>query len=356
MLGILAGIKITDSACEITVQGPKGWFPQAHWNMWPTVYGARPKVSTPGMPAQTQLGLPLCANGVTSPLVVAFGVGVDSVGMVVGYKQRGVVPDLILAADVGSEKDATYAYLPVIQEWLKNNGFPPVVLVRYQPKTTRFGHYSTLGENCIRNATLPSLAFGFKACSQKWKVAPQNQYCDSWEPALRAWGHGLKVRKAIGYDCGSKDSKRYAEAEGYEDPKYAYVYPLREWGWDRERCKEEIRREGLPVPPKSACYFCPSTKPEELKELPEHNLRAIVIIEARAKPYLRAIQGLWRNGVKGVRTGRPVPPRMTDYILSERLLPAADVHRLQKETPTQLDVDDGELKAFLQRELQGRSV
>jgi hypothetical protein len=309
-----------------------------------------------GMGVGSQLSLELESSNVKSPLVVANGAGVDSMAMMVGFKHRSIVPDLILFANTGSEKPETYAYLPIMQEWLKAAGFPPMIVVRYQPKKTKFGHYSSLGENCIRNGTLPSLAFGFKSCSQKWKVAPQNSYCDSWQPALYAWGHGIRVTKAIGYDCGPRDSKRYADSAECEDPKYRYIYPLRDWGWDRERCIMEIEREGLPVPVKSACYFCPATKAAELKALPGHQLRAIVIIEARARPHLRTIQGLWRNGSKGVRTGHAIPGRMTDLILSDGLLPAEEVQRLERETPKAIDHDDAALKAFLREELRDHSA
>jgi hypothetical protein len=42
-----------------------------------------------------------------TPLVVAYGGGVDSTAMLIGFKQRSIRPDLILMADPGSEKDAT---------------------------------------------------------------------------------------------------------------------------------------------------------------------------------------------------------------------------------------------------------
>jgi hypothetical protein len=86
-----------------------------------------------------------------------------------------------------------------------------------------------------------------------------------------------------------------------DDARYVYEYPLREWGWDRERCVTEIEAAGLPVPPKSACFFCPATQPEELVELhrkhPELTER-IVAIEDAAKPNLRKVEGLWRTSTK----------------------------------------------------------
>ena len=40
-----------------------------------------------------------------------------------------------------------------------------------------------------------------------------------------------------------------------------------DWGWDRETCQRVIADEGLPVPVKSACFFCPASKKSELIQL-----------------------------------------------------------------------------------------
>lgn len=94
------------------------------------------------------------------PLVVAYGLGVDSTAMLVEFARRGVRPDLILFADTGGEKPETYAYLPIIQRFLAHIGFPTVVTVRYQP--TR-AVYDTLEGQCLHTGTLPSLAYGGKS-------------------------------------------------------------------------------------------------------------------------------------------------------------------------------------------------
>jgi hypothetical protein len=260
----------------------------------------------------------LTSPEVRSPLVVAYGIGLDSTGMLVGMRRRNITPDLILSADTGNEKDGTYRYIPIIQTWLKENRFPPLLIVAYRPKNARHGHYRSLGENCLRNATLPSLAFGYKSCSLKWKVAAQNKYCQSWPPAMQAWARGIKVTKAIGYDCSPQDQKRYAHAQGQTDPLYNYIYPLQQWGWDRERCQREILAAGLPVPPKSACFFCPKAKPHKLHGLPAWQLKQIVIMEARAKPHLRSISGVGcgRPSVRIAMLGGCSSPRENDTVFS----------------------------------------
>src|SRR4051794_36146787 len=81
-------------------------------------------------------------------LVVAYGAGVDSTAMLVGLRQRDVRPDAILMADTGGEKDQTYAFLPVMDGWLRDHDFPTVTVVKNVVKD--FKHwppYHTLEEN-----------------------------------------------------------------------------------------------------------------------------------------------------------------------------------------------------------------
>lgn len=243
------------------------------------------------------------------PLVIACGLGVDSVAMLVGLHARGIRPDLILFADTGNEWPDTYAYLPVLQAWLARVGFPPVVVVKKVVTRFKNSPYTTLEGNCISNRTLPSISFGLKACSQKWKRDPQDKYVNGWQPARDCWAAGRRVIKAIGYDAGPKDSKRSWSLT--DDKKYRYWYPLREWGWAREECQRQIAAAGLPVPKKSACWFCLATQPEELDDLcrryPEL-ARRIVVMEANAAGRLTTTEGLWRTSTK------KRPGRMTDWI------------------------------------------
>lgn len=301
------------------------------------------------------------------PLAVAYGLGVDSTAMLVGMHQRGIRPDLILFADTGGEKPETYAYLPVMQQWLKKVGFPQVQVVKYKPERFKWEYYDTLETNCIVNATLPSLAFGMKGCSLKWKRGPQDKFVDKWKPAQECWAQGGLVTKAIGYDAGPADSKRAwnlkdpnfrwtgltsdgkkrsGEAEAKTEaevrelvrekglefvsakkipPKYSYWYPLRDWGWARDECKKQIKAAGLPLPMKSSCFFCPAMKSDEIDWLvethPELAMR-ILKMEAVARPYLGTTQGLWRS----------VPGGMTPHIHQKlaELVPAYKLVRKKK--------------------------
>ena len=72
--------------------------------------------------------------------------------------------------------------------------------------------------------------------------------------------------KLIGFDA-SEGHRTYGDRN--DDPKYDIQYPLREWGWDRDKCKQVIADASLPVPVKSACFMCPASKKPEIVALAE---------------------------------------------------------------------------------------
>ncbi len=225
---------------------------------------------------------------------MAYGLGVDSTAVIVGMVRRKIRPRFILFADVGAERAATYAYLPIIQAYLKAHDFPQVQVVKRVPP---LAPYKTIEENMLMNATLPGATFGKGSCTMAWKILPQDKWCRADQECKDAWARGEKVLKSIGFEHGEeyRQSKANDKAFIAEDPKFDYCYPLIEWQWTREQCVREIELEGLPVPPKSACIFCPNMKPPELDSLTPDERGRIARIEEAAKPYNRKVQGLWRT-------------------------------------------------------------
>ncbi|WP_241693710.1 phosphoadenosine phosphosulfate reductase [Pseudomonas sp. OTU750018] len=224
-----------------------------------------------------------------APIVVAYGGGTNSTAFLVEMVRLGEPLDAILFADTGGERASTYAYVAMFSAWLVERGYPAINIVK------KGGRQETLEQDCLRKAMLPSLSYGYKGCSHKYKIEPQDKFVNNWQPAREAWDAGLKVVKLIGYDM---DEPHRAAIP--EDRKYTYRYPLLEWNWGRLECVAAIARAGLPQPGKSACFFCPSmTKPEILqlrKEEPALLIRALNI-ESTAKDAgnLNSVKGLGRR-------------------------------------------------------------
>jgi hypothetical protein len=232
---------------------------------------------------------------------------------------------LILFADTGGEKPETYQYLPVIQSYLKRVKFPPVVTVRYQPRTAP---YSTLEGQCLHTGTLPSLAYGGRSCSAKYKRQPQDRMILQRFPPAEFVGEGKHVVRAIGFDASEErrtfagvvkavgldasenhrltwakpkpqDEDKKPSREAWLDAHYfRYWYPLMDWKMDRAACEEAIRAARLPVPVKSACFYCPASKKHEIVWLREHHpelLQRALAIEENAQPNLTSVVGLGRS-------------------------------------------------------------
>lgn len=103
---------------------------------------------------------------------ICLGLGVDSVGMICEWiKRRLDPPDLITFADTGGEKFDTYLYMPILRQFLRDHDWPQPVVCRY--KTMDSTPYDTLYGNMIHNETMPSIVFGGKSCSVKWKIEAQ---------------------------------------------------------------------------------------------------------------------------------------------------------------------------------------
>lgn len=226
-----------------------------------------------------------------TPHIVAFGGGVDSTAMVLGLVENKRPIDLILFADTGAERPETYAHIQNFSQWLKSKSYPEITIVK---RTRRDGNLESLEEECLRRNNLPAIAYGFKSCSEKHKIRPQNKFLNHWQPALDAWANGLKCVKYIGYDAN--EEHRANNVKDRPDPKYTLSFPLIEWDWDRSDCLEVIDRHGFKNIGKSACFFCPSSKKTEVIELYEKHpnlLDRALKIEAQAE--LTTIKGLGRN-------------------------------------------------------------
>jgi len=217
-------------------------------------------------------------------IVVSFGGGTNSTAMLVGMYEKGINPDAILFADTGGEKPHTYDHLKIVDEWLNKIGFPEIIVVK-SPNVT-------LEEACLKNKSLPSVAYGgFKTCSQRFKIQPQEKWLNNWDDAKNIWLKGRKITKAIGFDAGEPQ-----RAKKYDHDKYTQWFPLLDWDWGREECIEAIDRAGLPQACKSSCFFCPNMRQIEIRDLqsnyPELAIRAINIEE---NADLENIKGLGRN-------------------------------------------------------------
>ena len=163
---------------------------------------------------------------------------------------------------------------------------------------------------CLKNKTLPSLAYGFKTCSQRWKVRPIAMYLRKDKLFMEQMKKDDGFIKIIGFDISEIDRaetasnsvKNKKNTEEY-NLKFDLWFPLIDWRIGRKQLKEIVGNYNL-CPAKSSCFFCPAMSTYEvikLNELYPDLLKRALSIESKAD--LKTTKGLgrswaWKDAIK----------------------------------------------------------
>jgi Phosphoadenosine phosphosulfate reductase family len=164
--------------------------------------------------------------------VLSYGGGVNSVALMILLVRERLPLDEVVFADTGGEIPETYAYVDITRKFLEPHGVPFTTVAKKGP---------SLYENAWRRRVLPSAIWRWS--TRDYKVNPILRH-------YRSLGGHVNQYLAIAYD----------EVERMKDSRVDYVtnlYPLVDRRVRRADCVALIRDAGLPVPPKSSCFFCP---------------------------------------------------------------------------------------------------
>jgi len=212
-------------------------------------------------------------------IIVSFGGGSNSTAVLINMVKHQIIPNEILFADTGGEHPHTYQFITELNNWLISKNFPQIKTLRY---FTKHGNELTLEQDCLNNNTIPPIAFGWKTCSQKFKIAPIEKYIKSQYP-------NQKVQIWVGFDADEERRIKDNSNENFEN-----YFPLIKWGWNRDKCIEVIAKAGLSLPGKSSCFFCPNMKKHEILKLPNELKERVIFMEKNATK-LAELKGLGRN-------------------------------------------------------------
>ena len=198
---------------------------------------------------------------------ISYGGGVQSRAMLVLAVQGrlGYDVDAALFCNVGddSEHPATLEYVRNISKpWAEEHGLPVHILDRVK----RDGSTETLMGRLMKEGSR-SLPIPIRMSNG----APGNRSCTA-DFKIKVVGKWLKANGAtkddpatvcIGISTDEIQRVNSKRCESYEKP----VYPLIDLGLDRSGCQRVIAEAGLPVPPKSSCFFCPFHRPQMWAEM-----------------------------------------------------------------------------------------
>lgn len=197
---------------------------------------------------------------------VSFGGGVQSTALLVLAAQGRIDFPLFLMANVGddSEHPATLRYVrEVAMPYAAANGIELVELA----KTRRDGTVETLYQAMTRaDAPSPPIpvrhhqhgAPGGRSCTVDYKIKVVGK-----ELKRRGASPDNPATVAVGFSTDEMHRANRKRAQPWEVP----AYPLLDLGLSRSACQKVIADAGLPVPPKSACWFCPFHRPQTWAEM-----------------------------------------------------------------------------------------
>jgi hypothetical protein len=243
----------------------------------------------------------------TNPIrIVSYGGGVQSTCLLVLAAQRRIDFPTFVFANVGddSEHPDTLRYVrTVAAPYARAHGIELVTLNRTRRDGTVETLYGRLTKPGSRSLPIPVRMSngkpGRRSCTSDFKI----RVVGKW---LKAHGANASNPATVGIGISLDEIWRVnrRRAEPYEQP----IYPLLEQDPPLRRadCETIIRGAGLPVPGKSACFFCPMKRPSAYAEMrrdrPELFAKAAEL-EALLNPRRAA---LGRDPVWLTRFNRPI--------------------------------------------------
>ena len=193
--------------------------------------------------------------------VFSYGGGVQSTAALVLAAQGKIDYQTFLFCNVGqkAENPATLVYVnDVAKPYAEAHNITLVELQRRWCKGERAGKAVDLYETLINPKSrtaggipvrLGSGAPGNRSCTVDFKI----KVADRWLLENGAEMSGATVGLGISLD----EWHRMRRGIDPETPWKELAYPLIDLRMDRQDCINVIARAGLPVPPKSSCFFCP---------------------------------------------------------------------------------------------------
>jgi hypothetical protein len=239
-----------------------------------------------------------------SLLTFSFGGGVQSVAALVLAATSRIPYRTFLFANVGddSENPATLDYLERhARPYAAAHGLELIELHRTRRDGTRETLYGRLTKEGSRSLPIPvrmsNGAPGTRSCTADFKI----RVVGKW---LKQHGASAENPATVGVGISLDEIERANTRR--QEPYERVQYPLLELGLRRADCHRVITAAGLPVPPKSACWFCPYHRPTTWADMrrdePELFDRACqletLLIERRA--------ALGKDPVYLTRYGRPL--------------------------------------------------
>lgn len=200
--------------------------------------------------------------------IFSFGGGVQSMAVLVLSVQGRLDYTEFLFSNVGndSENPKTLEYVNnIAKPYAETYGLKIVEMSRQrrlptQPQTLLQEVYAE-----AKYVPIPLYLNGGgpqkRSCTGKWKIEVVDKY------VRKNYGATKNNRIEIGVGISVDESHRMRTDDPERFPYTKKTYPLIDLMMNRKNCVDVISSAGLPIPPKSSCFFCPFKKPSEFVQM-----------------------------------------------------------------------------------------
>ena len=186
--------------------------------------------------------------------VLSCGGGVQSTAMIVLIANGKLpMPDLVIMVDAGYEKESTIKYANDVLTPLCNKIGLEFKYLKTEPGFL-FNSSGMLIIPAYKRMPNGQIQKLYTMCNDKWKLNP-----------IKREIRGRGIAQATCWIGISTD-----EAQRQRQSRYKWIsnkYPLVELGLSRYQCLFEIRKLGLPDPPRTSCIMCPLQIDEEWEKM-----------------------------------------------------------------------------------------
>jgi hypothetical protein len=189
--------------------------------------------------------------------ILSLGWGVQSFTLAAMVALGELEPiDYAIHADTTHESALTYEFADRWREWLEDRGVLVVVVATHEKKNIidKWGGMqlpaftaSAKGDGQIR-----------RQCTYEWKIRPMREWI-STELDRRGEKKTVGiVQQLLGISFDEYQRMKQSDVQYIQNQ-----YPLIDKRMTRSDCKQWLLSHGLPIPPRSACVFCPYKKQSE---------------------------------------------------------------------------------------------
>jgi hypothetical protein len=207
--------------------------------------------------------------------IISLGAGVQSSTMLLmaAHGEIGPVPDAAVFADTQAEPASVYKWLEFLENAMMDVPHPiPIYRVTkgsltdeaLRPRVTEDGRkycktlipFHTKNQDGSRGMTTRTCTFDFK-------ITPLLKFARDYAGIKRGQKE-ITVTQWIGISCDEIRRMKLAR-----DKWAQHRWPLVEMGMHRYHCLLWMERHGYPLPPRSACVYCPFHGNAEWRRLKE---------------------------------------------------------------------------------------